>query len=503
MSEPIKPMFWLARQNGAIVPLIAMDEIPHNIRVEGVPRVMNVQDVHGMVGIGEYPSRHRLHHIYDINKSLSNPLHPSNLFNGVKEATTDGKEHPSTPPPKVPVEAFPRPKKAYGIGEQPPSDDGATTAKGLVKLSGGDGEKEAYGEFQKLPEWKDTTKLDSRLPPPGKKVYCSHWMRTGECDYVQQGCVYKHVMPFDLPLLNALGYQDIPKWYREKFGIGKLTAAPGSGASMGGKSSKSAAAFQRMGKMSSSKQMSKKSQPTPRPKTTSTDPISIPMDKAIRNWHNFKMQADLVSEPDLIDFEVDSVEDAPRTNGVSIGGSSSRKPSNSLLESKFASTMITPVSRTAMTAKKAPLSPKHHSPRESRRSTTSNKSTAPSVSSVITHASNSNPFRGSGSDSSNTASPTHVGGGGGGSFRIDLSTIPTTNAAAAGAGPGRHIPYSRRSSVYSDFEAELIRQNENRRKAEEDKYNAMVSAQKAADKLAAAAAAATAANKKQEEQKAE
>ena len=54
----------------------------------------------------------------------------------------------------------------------------------------------------------------------GKKVYCTHWIRWGECDYTQQGCLYKHEMP-DEDKLQEIGIATYPRWYRianpEKF----------------------------------------------------------------------------------------------------------------------------------------------------------------------------------------------------------------------------------------------------------------------------------------------
>ncbi|KAL8784432.1 MAG: hypothetical protein Q9213_003955 [Squamulea squamosa] len=47
---------------------------------------------------------------------------------------------------------------------------------------------------------------------PGKKVYCSHWIRNGDCDFVQQGCLYKHEMPDD-DTLRAIGIRALPSWY--------------------------------------------------------------------------------------------------------------------------------------------------------------------------------------------------------------------------------------------------------------------------------------------------
>lgn len=55
-------------------------------------------------------------------------------------------------------------------------------------------------------------------PDLSKKEYCTHWIRTNSCDYMQQGCRYKHAMP-DGKKLEELGFPEIPKWYRDKMAI--------------------------------------------------------------------------------------------------------------------------------------------------------------------------------------------------------------------------------------------------------------------------------------------
>ncbi|KAF2436326.1 hypothetical protein EJ08DRAFT_142882 [Tothia fuscella] len=47
------------------------------------------------------------------------------------------------------------------------------------------------------------------------KIYCTYWIRHGECDYMQQGCRYKHEMP-DSETLRTIGFQSVPRWFREK-----------------------------------------------------------------------------------------------------------------------------------------------------------------------------------------------------------------------------------------------------------------------------------------------
>ncbi|KAL9112259.1 MAG: hypothetical protein Q9227_003377 [Pyrenula ochraceoflavens] len=57
---------------------------------------------------------------------------------------------------------------------------------------------------------------------PGRKEYCTYWLRKGECDYMQQGCNFLHEMPTDKDTLLRLGFRDIPSWYRELHGLSSL-----------------------------------------------------------------------------------------------------------------------------------------------------------------------------------------------------------------------------------------------------------------------------------------
>ncbi|CBX91622.1 hypothetical protein LEMA_P071300.1 [Plenodomus lingam JN3] len=56
-------------------------------------------------------------------------------------------------------------------------------------------------------------------PDSSKKEFCTHWIRTGECDFTVVGCKYKHEMP-DLPKLKELGFtQGYPRWWKEKLAV--------------------------------------------------------------------------------------------------------------------------------------------------------------------------------------------------------------------------------------------------------------------------------------------
>ncbi|KAI4617182.1 uncharacterized protein J4E87_008422 [Alternaria ethzedia] len=74
---------------------------------------------------------------------------------------------------------------------------------------------------------KDAQRLGYRLPhpsgiepDPSKKEYCTHWIKTGECDWTAIGCKFKHEMP-GIEKLRELGFvRGIPKWWKEKSAIG-------------------------------------------------------------------------------------------------------------------------------------------------------------------------------------------------------------------------------------------------------------------------------------------
>ena len=53
----------------------------------------------------------------------------------------------------------------------------------------------------------------------GKKVYCTYWIQTGNCNYMQEGCKYKHEIPKDEVTRRAIGFREPPNWPREEMPI--------------------------------------------------------------------------------------------------------------------------------------------------------------------------------------------------------------------------------------------------------------------------------------------
>ena len=55
-----------------------------------------------------------------------------------------------------------------------------------------------------------------RLSPKKNKVYCDKWVHEGICAFTQQGCRYKHEMPYDKATQRSLGlFHGFPTWWRK------------------------------------------------------------------------------------------------------------------------------------------------------------------------------------------------------------------------------------------------------------------------------------------------
>ena len=224
----LRPQFFLCRpQTNTIVPLIALDELPPTITIRGVPRALDLKDLTGMTGVGPVEPRHRTHIVEMPNESTASRAPKTGGGLGLSDsifATSDCTLGQSTNP-----NIFPQPPKAYGILEQMPSHITSPVTGNQVPVSSFTSPPTFDRPLRidrnpgpnPLPPWQDSTSVPMRVAP-GVKEYCSYWLRCGECDYAQQGCLYKHEMPLNRDVLERLGHRDIPKWYREKHGLGSF-----------------------------------------------------------------------------------------------------------------------------------------------------------------------------------------------------------------------------------------------------------------------------------------
>lgn len=203
-----------------MVPLVAMDELPSTISIRGVPRILSPHDIYGMTGVGNFDSRHRQYIVDSLNKGFETPTPPG------RSLMCSSFAGPATRPLGNDAlwgmnrsSVFTTPPKAYGIQEQSPNSLKAP----FSNMAPSTLEPTAPAAESELPPFRNLGELPIRRAP-GIKEYCSYWLRHGECDYAQQGCLYRHEMPLDRSTLEKLGFRDIPRWYRERHQLGSYLA---------------------------------------------------------------------------------------------------------------------------------------------------------------------------------------------------------------------------------------------------------------------------------------
>ncbi|KAL8931419.1 MAG: hypothetical protein Q9211_006975 [Gyalolechia sp. 1 TL-2023] len=239
-----RPHFFISRPDHSITPLIAVDELPDYVRINGVPPIMTQADTQAMMSLGV---KERSLGQYDVqvvkysgSSSCEGPVKscntsasgiPSNDLNQAQPLPSTEKQNKQTEDntgDSSSVEIVQRPdleagkqmaaaaneaehdgienKKSADIEEWrhevevEPVDDIQATIDNLVATC-----PKASEEVEENPRAAQT----KAGLTPGKKVYCSHWIRTGECDFTQQGCLYKHEMPDD-DTLKAIGIRSLP-----------------------------------------------------------------------------------------------------------------------------------------------------------------------------------------------------------------------------------------------------------------------------------------------------
>ncbi|KAL2821942.1 hypothetical protein BJX63DRAFT_175629 [Aspergillus granulosus] len=210
MSSLPRPQFFCTRPNGTLTPLIAVDELPAHITIRGAPRVLSTNETQGMTSLGSVSPRGQTYTVegttalpesrpsstsctshrarnHDIQSSLMKVLADENIPASQRLALRNLLQQSASQNWQV--------NNLPGPGCLVPNHGGSPGS--------GSGRQN----------------LNHRSV---KKEYCSYWIRHGECDYQQQGCLYKHEMPLDRSMLEKLGLRDIPRWYREKYNVPSL-----------------------------------------------------------------------------------------------------------------------------------------------------------------------------------------------------------------------------------------------------------------------------------------
>ncbi len=229
-------VYFISRSNGTMVPLIAADELPFNVRLHSVPRALGPDQIFGLQMVGSAPYTgltFKLEHDHPVSHSNNQATaYHTRHYSGseprqflppdalARQALT------STPPSptsytKLQHSLPPRPGSAHEVstswrsGSKPPtSDPTQSVIDAIIATQSGASEAARLGYTSKSATPQPTP--SGNVPDPEKKEFCTYWIRTGECDYAQQGCLYKHEMPDSLDKLQKLGFRQWPYWWRER-----------------------------------------------------------------------------------------------------------------------------------------------------------------------------------------------------------------------------------------------------------------------------------------------
>ena len=266
MSGPPRPHFFVARVDGSLTPMIAVDELPSSIRIVGVPAIITPAGTQNMTSLGLKERSTERYVVLSTDDSVP-PKSDQTAAAVIEKEAASEKESPVKEyiqPLKVePAKTGENEGKVseqasanHDQGQQavenktdePTSQDVESWRKAVhsdalvnenrptataIRPENGNGKhNEAASAKNKNDEAssagetsKSSHDSNDNLPSKaayggmgtrgtlGKKVYCTHWIRWGECDYTQQGCLYKHEMP-DEAKLQEIGIATYPRWFR-------------------------------------------------------------------------------------------------------------------------------------------------------------------------------------------------------------------------------------------------------------------------------------------------
>ncbi|CAI7673849.1 unnamed protein product [Penicillium palitans] len=204
MATPGRPQFFCTRPDGTLTPLVALDELPTNVTIRGVSRTLNAGETQGMTSCGLATQRAEPWSVNGVTQSSDRdvgkePL--SDMHSLLLQILTDN-DVPETMRSSAQAILFQGIERPNGLGGQ------GTPASGLSPIAPTFYAKNSH--------------TGNKHAASSKKEYCSYWIRHGECDYSQQGCLYKHEMPTDFYTIDKLGLRDIPRWFREKYNVASL-----------------------------------------------------------------------------------------------------------------------------------------------------------------------------------------------------------------------------------------------------------------------------------------
>ncbi|KGO64127.1 Zinc finger, CCCH-type [Penicillium italicum] len=201
MATPSRPQFFCTRPDGSLTPLVAVDELPSNVTIRGVSRALSAGETQGMTSCGLAVQRSEPWSVDGVTQSseLEAGKEPLPDMHSLLLQIITNKNVPE------PMRASAQAILFQGIDSPRGLAGQGTPANGLSPVA-----PTFYAK---------NSQMGNKHASSSKKEFCSYWIRHGECDYSQQGCLYKHEMPTEYHMIEKLGLRDIPRWYREKHNV--------------------------------------------------------------------------------------------------------------------------------------------------------------------------------------------------------------------------------------------------------------------------------------------
>lgn len=207
LGQPPSPQCFIQCGDGSLVPVYAMAKLPPEVQIPALPRITSKYQEPTLPK--QTMRKYQAPDADAMSRGYRSSLASSS--SGLQS------QMPPFPPLRRQETTVPHFRARKESQNQPLSvaDAIASTYPEAAKAN-------SYCNRRSLPP-------SGREPRPEKKVYCDYWIRTGECSFTQQGCLYKHEIP-DMETLKEIGFLDVPKWWKEKNAIklGSTTAQPSS-----------------------------------------------------------------------------------------------------------------------------------------------------------------------------------------------------------------------------------------------------------------------------------
>ncbi|KAG8529453.1 uncharacterized protein KY384_006090 [Bacidia gigantensis] len=257
LSDYPRPRFYIVRPDKTFVPLIAVDEINPMLRLHGVPRALAIDEIDkwNLARVGDLVDRPGQYYSIDlggsgegsmdtgfshVTRTISNQSPPQQTNDPPKTSTdspsrssinSNSSFYTSQSDLTSHVNQGPGPSPIHNGREENHENVHATDQARLdnqvskMDVSGfsivTDEKQNTLNQYvheSQGTQINHPSKTKDAATPGyfGKKKFCTYWIRTGNCDYIQEGCKYLHVIPDEETRLR-IGIRDMPRWAKEDF----------------------------------------------------------------------------------------------------------------------------------------------------------------------------------------------------------------------------------------------------------------------------------------------